>query len=67
MKYLDSKDVNNIKRVINLYCDMSDNEVAKDKVQHSWTNIIEILNHAHNENAIMILRCIDTRLDRQKQ
>ena len=63
---VESKDVNTIKRIINFYCDISDDENAKDKVQDAWTNIIQALHHAHTQNSIMMLSCIDTRLDRQK-
>ena len=61
-----SKDVNTIKKIINFYCDISDDENAKDKVQHAWTNLNHDLHHAHTQNTIMMLANIDTRLDRQK-
>ena len=61
-----SKDVNTIKKIINFYCDISDDENAKDRVQHAWTNIIQALHYAHTQNTIMMLTNIDTRLDRQK-
>ena len=63
---VESKDVNTIKRIINFYCDISDDENSKDRVQHAWTNIIQALHHAHTQNSIMMLMNIDTRLDRQK-
>jgi hypothetical protein len=63
---LDSKDVYTLKKVINFYCDIADDENAKDRVQHAWTNIIQVLHHAHTQDTIMMLTSVDTKLDRQK-
>tara|TARA_R100001591_G_C4314946_1_gene173877 strand:+ start:439 stop:645 length:207 start_codon:yes stop_codon:yes gene_type:complete len=61
---IQSKDVNTIKKIVNFYCDISDDENAKDKVQHAWTNILQALHHAHTQNSIMKLMGAD--LDRRK-
>ena len=61
---IQSKDVNTIKKIVNFYCDISDDEKAKDKVQHAWTNILQALHHAHTQNSIMKLMGAD--LDRRK-
>ena len=61
---IQSKDVNTIKKIVNFYCDISDDENAKDRVQHAWTNILQALHHAHTQNSIMKLMGAD--LDRRK-